>query len=297
MPTPTYRKALPGFTKEQWEQFDQEGFLVVENALTQAEIDRYLDAIDQCAAADANYKEGKWYRPNHVVPIHPVFSELIDHPRHVGYVYDIYGELLKLHISQFFIRPHTSSPDTPWHADGARTVPYGVFSPTLPMQTKIAYWLTDLPHPKMGNFVCMPGSHRQQYFEGFMQDTSVPGEKVLCCPRGTMTMMHCGLWHRVEPNLSDVVRKNIFLTYCPSWLCEADRIQCDPEWLKALNREQRIIMRSYANPYDRAKPSQENFPLFLDRETGLDADPGMYPDDMPIRLRKRKLAHERWAGH
>ncbi len=33
------------------------------------------------------------------------FAALIDHPRHVGYAYDLFGELLKLHQSQFFIRP------------------------------------------------------------------------------------------------------------------------------------------------------------------------------------------------
>jgi hypothetical protein len=34
-----------------------------------------------------------------------VFTELIDHPRHIGFAYDMFGELLKLHISQFFVRP------------------------------------------------------------------------------------------------------------------------------------------------------------------------------------------------
>lgn len=38
-----YRKAPPGFTKAQWEQFDREGILVIENALTQEEVDYYLD--------------------------------------------------------------------------------------------------------------------------------------------------------------------------------------------------------------------------------------------------------------
>ena len=29
--------------------------------------------------------------------------------------------------------------------NGARAVPYGVYAPTVPLQLKIAYWLTDLP--------------------------------------------------------------------------------------------------------------------------------------------------------
>ncbi len=173
--------------------------------------------------------------------------------RHVGYAYDIYGELLKLHISQAFVRPRCPSPHV-WHPDGLRALPYGVYA----------------------------------------KHTSMPGEKILCCPKGTMTIMHCGLWHRVEPNESDAVRKNIFIAYCPSWLCEADRLECDPDWLKTLNREQRIIMRSYTHGYVRSKPPKEDFPLFLDRDTGQASDPG-YSDDVPPNWRKRKVVVEEWG--
>ena len=159
-----------------------------------------------------------------------------------------------------------------WHPDGARAVPYGVFAPEMPIQIKVSYWLTDLPEAEMGNFVCMPGSHRQQYFDHYDTHDSVPGELILKVPKGTMTLMHCNTWHRVEPNHSDVVRKNIFLAYCPSWVCEADRHKSDPDWLATLNREQRIIMRSYDGGYARTKPPASEFPLFLDRETGEASD-------------------------
>ena len=292
MSTPTYRKAPPGFTKEQWDEFNREGYIVIENALTQEEIDRYVSAIDECLAVDPNYEEGKFFWPGNIVEKHPVFTDLIDHPHHVGYPYDIYGEQLKLYSSEYFIRPFSTDRNA-WHPDGARVVPYSVFSPKLPMRTKIGYWLTDLPHPKMGNLVVMPRSHHDQYFKEYTKHTSLPGEKVLCFPKGTMTIVHCGLWHRVNPNKTDVVRKNIFLAYSPSWVSEADRIQSDPEWLKTLNREQRIIMRSYSNGGTRTRPPDEDYPLFLDRESGLDSDPGVYSDNVTLGLRKRKVAHER----
>ena len=40
-----------------------------------------------------------------IVERDPVFANLIDNERHVGYAYDLFGELLKLHQSQFFLRP------------------------------------------------------------------------------------------------------------------------------------------------------------------------------------------------
>jgi hypothetical protein len=62
----------------------------------------------------------------------------------------MFGELLKLHISQFFVRPKGGWHNL-WHPDGARAVPYGVFLAVLPFQIKFALWLTDLPEAKMGN--------------------------------------------------------------------------------------------------------------------------------------------------
>ena len=264
MSEPQYRRAPRGFTPEQWEQFTTEGMRVIEGALSDDEIDRYIEALDRCCAADSSFDPTTFYMTENIVERDPIFSELIDHPRHLGYVYDIYGELLKLHLSQIFVRPRDSVHNH-WHPG----VPYAVFAPDLSLQVKVSYWLTDLPRSGMGNFVYLPGSHRSQYSEHYWTHDSIPGETILCVPKGAMTLVLCNTWHRVEPNESDVVRKNLFLAYCPSWICEGDRIQSSPNWLETLNREQRIIMRSYTNGYDRAKPPVEDFPLFLDRETGL----------------------------
>ena len=282
--TETYRKAPPGFSDDQWDKFMEDGFLIIEDAVSSDEVDHYVDMIDRAAANDPKYDSAKHFGPGNIVEKYPEFAEVIDHDRHVGFMYDVYGELLKLHISQMFIRPKDGNHNK-WHPDGARAVPYGVYVPEMPMQIKIAYWLTDLPDEGMGNFVCMPGSHKGQYFDHYDTHDSVLGELILKVPKGTMTLMHCNTWHRVEPNNSDQVRKNIFLAYCPSWVCEADRHKSDPEWLATLNREQRIIMRSYDHGYWRTKPPAEDFPLFLDRETGEAADPD---SDQSVALHRRK---------
>ena len=145
----------------------------------------------------------------------------------------------------------------------------------------------------MGNLVVLPGSHREQYVDEYDSHKPIPGEKVVCLRKGTMTVMHSSIWHRVEPNESDVVRKNIFYAYCPAWITPADRVQSDPAWLETLNREQRIIMRSYIHAYHNAKPPASDFPLFLDRETGLDRDPDAYRDEVALHRRKRRTWAER----
>ena len=194
----TYKVAPPGFTPEQREAFDRDGFLFIENALSRDEVRRYVETIDRVAARHPSYTPGKTFAPwSGVAHLDPVLTELIDHPRHVGYAYDLYGELLKLHNSQFFLRPPGKS-NTKWHNDGARVVPYGVYAPVLPLQFKVAYWLTDLPRENMGDLVVAPGSHKSQYFEAYTKPVDVPGQVAVCVPAGTMMFINAILANRIH---------------------------------------------------------------------------------------------------
>ena len=262
--------------------------------LGRSECAEYLAAIERCCASDPAFDAARYYTLENIVELDPLLSALIDHPRHVGFAYDIYGELTKVHQSQIFVRPPNADV-TEWHRDGARAVPYGVFAPRLPLHLKIGYWLTDQSREDMGNLVVLPGSHRGQDLDEYTTHESAPGEKQLCFPAGTMTLVHCALWHRVAPNATAAtVRRNLYVSYSPSWLISADRRRCSPAWLATLPRERRILMRDYDDPYAQAKPPPGDFPLFLDRETGADRDPGAYRDAVPLHLRRRRVTVERW---
>jgi Phytanoyl-CoA dioxygenase (PhyH) len=287
---PTYRRAPRGFSAQQRAEFDRDGVLVVPGAIDPDDVARYLDAVDRVPGPHDFDRYPTYVREN-VVELDPALEELIDHERHVGFVYDLFGEQLMLHSSQVFVRGGPTGPGNQWHPDGPRAVPYGVFT-ARPLQVKIAYWLTDVPAPRMANLVVRPGSQHQEYFDGYDTWDSVGDELVLCPQAGDMLIMHAGVWHRVEPNDTNVVRKNLFLTYCPSWIVPGDRYTSDETWLATLPRERRIIMRSYAYPYNHAKPPADDFPLFLDRETGADRDPDAYREHVALERRKRKLADE-----
>jgi ectoine hydroxylase-related dioxygenase (phytanoyl-CoA dioxygenase family) len=176
--TTSYTIAPPGFTPEQRKEFDENGFIAVENALSPKEVDYYVKAINKNMANDPDADPSKHVSKTNIVERDPALTHLIDHPRHIGFVYDIFGEQLKLQLSQFMQRPRHSSHNM-WHVDGARALPYGVFSPELPLQVKIGYWLTDFPEANMGNLVVLPGSHREQYRKEYYTHDSIPGEKVL----------------------------------------------------------------------------------------------------------------------
>lgn len=285
----TCRAAPDGFTVDQWETFNRDGIIFIENALINQEIDDYLSAINDLTDQSGRYKEGNFLGHDNIVEKSPLFANLIDPPRHIGYAYDLFGELLKLHQSQVFIRPPGGSNYNIWHPDGARALLDSVFSPQLPLHIKIGYRLTDLPEDRMGNLVVLPGSRWKQYMDGYDTHQPIDGQLVVCVPKGTMTIMHSSLWHRVEPNESSVTRRNIFVAYCPSWVTPADRLTSAPDWLTTLNREQRIIMRSYSRAYHNAKPPANDFPLFLDRQTGQDRNEDYYRDHVKLERRKRHI--------
>ncbi|MGF1484768.1 MAG: phytanoyl-CoA dioxygenase family protein [Opitutales bacterium] len=290
----TYKKAPPGFTEETWDQFMREGFLVIENVLTEAACDAYVEAIDRIAAADPNYDPGKFFNRQKAVCLDPALVDMIDRESHIGYAYDLYGELTKVHLSNIMIRP-TNTWRNLWHPDGARALPFQVFSPELPLQLKVGYWLTDLPDSGYGNLVVLPGSHKFQYLDAYDTHDSVKGEVVLKVKRGAITLMHCSTWHRVDANESSVERKNIFMTYCPGWITPEDRFTDDAAWLATLTREQRILMRSYGHPYANTKPPEVDSPLYLDRNTGQKSDPGVYAEHVTNNRRKRLTFHEKLA--
>jgi hypothetical protein len=293
--TETYRRAPAGFTPEQWTAFDTTGLMVIEDAYDAGEIATWRDALLRVQAAGGGSAEG-FFTTQNFIEEDPAFVSLIDHPQHVGLVYDLYGEMLKLQLSELFVRPPGGARPERWHIDGPRVTPYAAFAGDAPMQVKVGVWLTDVMAPDMGNLVYAPGSHRRAYFDAYDTDETVPGEKTLRVRAGSLTLMNTALWHRTVPNDSATTRLNLYLGYCPSWLPTTDRSRSDPDWLAGLNREQRIIMRSYDLPYSHAKPPAEDFPLFLDRETGLDREPGRYRDPVRLLHRKRTTGWERFWG-
>jgi hypothetical protein len=113
--------APAGFSEDEWRRFERDGFLL-EDAIGSDDVDRYLAASDRVAGAPGHVTGSPFTPWGGVAHLDPAFAELIDHPRHVGYAWDVYGDQLTLHNSQAFIRPPGRS-DTAWHRDGPRVVP------------------------------------------------------------------------------------------------------------------------------------------------------------------------------
>ena len=255
------RAAPDGFSEEQWKVFIRDGILVVPNALSPVEINRYLEAAKDCLRRFPEYSPLNTWKVHDLIRKHEAFRELIDNDRHIGYAYDIYGDQTRLVQADLFVRPKNSVINH-WHVDGPRAVPYSAFSPTLPLKLRIGYWLTDLPHGDMGNIVYLPGSHLPANSREYTGIADIPGQETLKCRAGTMTIAHSNIWHRVTGNCSEQTRINLFLSYTPSWI--TGYYEYPHRWLATLTREQRIILRGYKEKEDLTRPPAEDLPLFFD---------------------------------
>ena len=76
----TCRAAPDGFTVDQWETFNRDGIIFIENALINQEIDDYLLAINDLTDQSGRYKEGNFLGHDNIVEKSPLFANLIDPP-------------------------------------------------------------------------------------------------------------------------------------------------------------------------------------------------------------------------
>ncbi|MFI9645040.1 phytanoyl-CoA dioxygenase family protein [Streptomyces sp. NPDC052040] len=278
--------APPGFDRDEWETFERDGILILEDVLGASEITALRDIVDTHATKT---------RQGNIVALDDRFVPLIDHPQHIGRMFDVYGDMLKLLSSEFFRREPGQTIRNNWHFDGPRLLPFSVFGNRVPLRIKVGYWLTALPEKDMGNLVYIPGSHRWDHLPQYHTHEPHPQEKRLTVKAGAMTLMWGGLWHRVDANHSRTTRRNIFLEYGPSWLVASDRVITDPRWAAGLPRERRIILRAYDDQNLCVKPPAEDVPLYLERgeEPAPDPEGARYADHVPLELRRRTTWVER----
>jgi hypothetical protein len=272
------KKAPQGFTPDQWSAFRRDGLIHLEAAIEPAEVERYRAAAAECMAG-MTYDPAHTNKVENIVAAHEAFRDLIDHDRHVGFPYDIFGDQLRLTQSDLFVRPPGSVVNQ-WHVDGPRTVPFRVFSPILPLKLRVGYWLTDVPRGGMANMVYLPGSHDGAYTLEHKGVGDLAGQQVLTCSAGSITIFHASIWHRIQANQSEDTRINVFLSYTPSWL--SGYYFQDEAWAGRLSREQRIIVRPYGADQERfIRPPAGDLPVFYDPDA-----PPPDPDVEPHKVHR-----------
>ena len=208
-------------TGAQRAEFELNGFLVIENALSLEEIKRYtaiVDSIDRRATATFGGKSrspGDPLELRNAVTFEPELMDVLTHPSAFPAIVDLMGTNICMTTSHVFIRPPTpgaaaAHKQIGWHKDGPPSETTPAMNGRYPwLYTKIGYFLTDLTIPDAGALRVVPGSHRvtQPAWQSGAPDPY--GSIELKCKPGTAVIFENRLWHAVGPNYSNAPRKNI----------------------------------------------------------------------------------------
>ena len=238
-------------TPEQARQFDEDGFFLIEDALTADEIKTLLAVIDE---ADQKFRSERNLGPHdpfqirNIVAYHPTFRNMVDHPKILPYVVDGIGYNIQIRTSHMDVRPPHAERNVqhalgerasffPWHSDGPN---YGwpTVQDMIPfMEVKVGYYLTDLRETNSGAICVVRGSHRQSPWLDAADRRRVDPKRVVevNVKPGTAMIWRTSLLHCLTPNLSDRTRKCLYYGYAHRWLRPSDYDHQPAEALRDCN--------------------------------------------------------------
>ena len=196
------------------------------------------------------------------------FLELVDHPRALGLVCETMGAAVQVTWSQALVRSPSAVPSHRWHPDGPKPYYFPRVRGMMPLlQIKVGFFLSDVDGTDMGNLCVIPGSHRNGFpkvpqglehalkitsYADFREveeiDRGVPGARQIMVQAGDAVAMHCGVFHCVVRNTSNVRRKNLYYSYGPMWKRAGDRIQSSPELIARCSPVQKQLLGALAGP-------------------------------------------------
>jgi ectoine hydroxylase-related dioxygenase (phytanoyl-CoA dioxygenase family) len=269
-------------TEEEQNQFDQNGFFIVEDALPSQLVENLTQAADRL---DAHYRQERDLGPHDSTNLldfmgkDEIFLQLIDWPKTLPKVWGILGWHIQLYHSHMIITPPRpleevgTSKRLGWHQDSGRLNRDLEGDPRPRVSLKVAFFLTDTSKPGQGNFSVVPGSHLHNQLDLPTDGVSNPeGTTPVCVKPGTAVFFDRRLWHSAGLNDSDITRKVLFYGYSYRWLRPRDDMtvehymdRCDPI------RQQLLGASTGGNGY--TSPKDEDVPLraWIEKNLGAEA--------------------------
>ncbi len=290
-------------TAQQAKDFDEKGFVVLEDFFDQSEINRLLSAIDEVGEqirAEKGLGPDDPFAVRNALSHHEAFLDLIDHPRMLPLVVDAIGWNIQVRTTHLDYRPpypedlkarvegvgkgedHKAGyRNVGWHPDLAGDT--GFLAPSLDgrlpfMEIKVFYVLYDMTESDCGNLWLAPGSHRWNTAEMLEKGKGVdPAEALeLKLPIGSAVLWRTAVWHCVGPNLSRKTRKIMHVGYHYRWLRPTEYIQQDPGLIERSSPVRRQLLGALDPEGDPMGPDPDFHPSSRHWLTDN-------PDDVPLR--------------
>lgn len=219
-------------TDDQREQFREQGYILVENALDLIGLDRVRAAYEHVqrltepawreSVRQGTYKGGYGNGPDahtmgNVYQYDDLFLDLADNPSVIPLLEGVVGPNLQVmeivaHCHHAGTQAHTG-----WHRDWP---PYR--HPQYALKAKAFYFLDDQTED-MGCFALVPGSNRwdedppkDRYINETLEQ--MPGMKKMTGPAGSVLIWDVTCWHTGTANTSTRDRRLVIYGYMPFWV-------------------------------------------------------------------------------
>ncbi len=257
-------------TEEQRQRFDDEGYLVVEDALSPEMVEKLTVAVDRVDAKERVEKKlapGAMVAKFRSVVEDDLFLELLDNEKTFPLLWDILGWNIQLYISHMIVYP----PEAPnaerhdkgagWHQDGGRPVEE-IERPAPRLSLKISYWLSDTTIADAGAMKILPGSHKlvdKPYQRDPTEDPE--GAMEVKVKSGTAVLFDRRLWHSRGYNYSQQVRKVLFFGYSYRWLRGLDYNNMPEEVLTKCDPIRRQLLGDGVDIKGWWQPTEADVPL------------------------------------
>ena len=186
------------------------GYLVVENALTPAQLEDLRNALDE------TFDRLKTQFTGELLEQDERFGFLIDNPPVLTRIKAILGNCVQLHSATSRVT-QPGEPDQNWHRDGPwpmdpNGTPYG----SLPGQINCGYYLDEITMEN-GPIVIVPGSQRA-LFKPPEGHPRFPDEKYILVQPGQVVLFDGWIYHRGAANKSQQRRRVCLMCYQNAWM-------------------------------------------------------------------------------
>lgn len=258
-------------TEEERVAFDRDGYFIVPDVLSSAQLTRLNAAFDRI---DAEVRAAKGIGPHETQNIldfigrDEAFLELLDYSPVFPKVWGILGWNIQLYHSHMIITPpRAPGAEIPkkrlgWHQDSGRLNFELETNPQPRISLKVAYFLTDCSVPGRANLYVIPGSQTTNKPASLNDPDKDPedGQAVLV-NAGSAVFFDRRIWHASSPNHADFARKVLFYGYSYRWLRPRDDMsvahyldRCDPI-------QQQLLGVSHSGGHGYSSPKDDDVPL------------------------------------
>ena len=207
-------------TTEQRQQFHDQGYLVVRNALDRASVDRLIEAGDRLVASRSTLSRdfsgnARFDGFRNVVALDDAFIPLLTCERTVPLIVQLFGSNIQLQTSHL-IHTRPDPPDTPrnlrlpvWHRDIYGSIEDVGHARMPRISMKCAYYLTDVSERFSGVTLFAPGSNHLKTELEIDPETGDPAKVVEPQLKpGDAVFFENRTWHAAGPNLTGRTRKS-----------------------------------------------------------------------------------------